>query len=178
MLRRRMNQESLQTLQALADHCGGAFAHIRAEEALQASECFARSLVESLPQNILRKDLAGRFIFANELFCRTAGKPIEQIIGKTDADLYPPELAAKFRRDDAQVIASGRPLQAVEENQSPSGEKTYVEVIKTPLFDANNRPTGSQVIFWDVTARVRPKPDSRPPTGNFWRLPARPAWPK
>ncbi len=68
------DQESLQTLQALADHCGGMFAHIRTEEALQASECFARSLVESLPQNILRKDLAGRFTFANELFCRTAGK--------------------------------------------------------------------------------------------------------
>jgi PAS domain S-box-containing protein len=129
--------------------------HKRTEHALETSERFMRSLVESLPQNILRKDLAGRFTFVNEFFCRTIGKPMDQIIGKTDFDLFPAELAIKFRHDDEQVIASGRQFDTVEENQDVTGQKVYVQVIKTPLFDAENRPIGLQVIYWDVTARKR-----------------------
>jgi PAS domain S-box-containing protein len=129
--------------------------HQRTEHALETSERFMRSLVESLPQNILRKDLAGRFTFVNEFFCRTVGKPMDQIIGKTDHDLFPQELAAKFRRDDERVIASGQQFETVEENQDVAGQKVYVQVIKTPLFDADNRAIGLQVIYWDVTARKR-----------------------
>jgi PAS domain S-box-containing protein len=127
--------------------------HLRAEDALQTSERFIRSLVESLPQNIVRKDLQGRFTFVNGFFCATIGKSMEQIIGKTDYDLFPRDMAAKFRRDDELVIATCKPLETVEENRKPTGEKTYVQVIKTPLFDAANQPTGLQIIFWDVSAR-------------------------
>src|SRR5262249_11705087 len=54
----------------------------QAEEALRNSEALYHSLVESLPLNVLRKDLEGRFTFANHLFCQTVGKPLEQIVGK------------------------------------------------------------------------------------------------
>lgn len=129
--------------------------HKRTEEALKTSERFMRSLVESLPQNILRKDLNGRFTFANEFFCRTIGKSMDQIIGKTDFDLFPHELALKFREDDSQVIATGKLLETVEENRNAGGENIFVQVTKTPLFDANNLAIGIQVIFWDVTERKR-----------------------
>ncbi len=59
------------------------------QTALNESESFYASLVESLPQNILRKDLAGRFTFANARFCDAVGRPLDQIVGKTDFDLYP-----------------------------------------------------------------------------------------
>lgn len=127
--------------------------HRKAEEALNTSERFIRSLVESLPQNIVRKDLEGRFTFVNQFFCRTIGRKMEEIIGQTDHDLFPPELAAKYRRDDEQVLASGKQFEAVEENLNLAKEKVYVQVIKTPLYSQDNRPIGIQVIFWDVTAR-------------------------
>jgi PAS domain S-box-containing protein len=128
--------------------------HKRAEMALETSERFMRSLVESLPQNILRKDLGGRITFANQFFCRTLGKPMPEVLGKTDLDLFPQALAAKYRRDDEQVLKSGQLFETVEENRSAEGKKTYVQVIKTPLYDADNRSIGLQVIFWDVTGKM------------------------
>jgi PAS domain S-box-containing protein len=127
----------------------------RAERELRNSERFMCSLIESLPQNILRKDVQGRFTFANNLFCRTVGKTMDQIIGKTDYDLFPSKLAAKFRRDDQEVMASGKLFETVEENLNTAGETIYVQVIKTPLYDEENRLIGLQVVFWDVTARMQ-----------------------
>ncbi len=127
--------------------------HKRTEIALETSERFMRSLVESLPQNILRKDLDGRITFVNQFFCRTLGKPMDQILGKTDLDLFPQALAVKYRRDDEAVLKSGQLFETVEENRSAEGKKTHVQVIKTPLYDAANRSIGLQVIFWDVTGK-------------------------
>jgi len=69
------------------------------EERLRNTEAFYQALVETLPQNILRKDLQGRFTFANRKFCQSIGKPLDELIGKTDFDLFPQELAAKNAGD-------------------------------------------------------------------------------
>jgi PAS domain S-box-containing protein len=127
----------------------------RAEEKMAASEAFYHSLVENLPQNIFRKDLDERFTFANQRFCTLLGRPLGQIIGKTDFDFYPPELATKYQRDDRTVISTGRIFETVEENISPSGEKIFVHVVKTPIFDPRGRILGTQCIFWDITERKR-----------------------
>ena len=129
--------------------------HQRTEEALRTSETFFQTLVESLPQNILRKDTSGRFTFANQKFCQAIGKNLQDILGKTDADFFPPELAAKYHRDDLRVMATQEHLDAVEAHQGKAGEKMFVHVIKTPLYDPAGRVIGVQGIFWDVTARKR-----------------------
>ncbi len=126
-----------------------------AEQKLVRSEAFYHSLVEHLPQNIFRKDLAERFTFANQRFCQLLGKSLEQIIGKTDFDFYPPELARKYQQDDREVIRAGRILETIEENLAPDGEKMYVHVVKTPILDAKGRALGTQCIFWDITAQKR-----------------------
>lgn len=122
-----------------------------AEERLRNSEALYHSLVETIPQNIFRKDVQGRFTFANQQFCRTVGRPLEAILGKTDYDLFPPELASKYQRDDARVLATGQTLKLIEEHQTPTGEKMIVQVIKTPLRGAHNQIIGLQGIFWDIT---------------------------
>jgi len=127
----------------------------KAEEDLISSEAFYHSLVENLPQNILRKDLNERFTFANQRFCMMLGKPLEDIIGKTDFDFFPPDLAEKYQRDDRYVIRTGQTFETVEENQAPNGEKIYVNVIKTPIYDAKGQIIGIQGIFWDISERKR-----------------------
>jgi len=127
----------------------------RAEEQVITSEAFYHSLVENLPQNILRKDLNERFTFANRRFCVLLGKSLDQVIGRTDFDFYPPELAAKYQRDDRYVITTEKTFDTVEENVSPTGETIYVHVIKTPLYDASEKIIGIQGIFWDITERRR-----------------------
>jgi PAS domain S-box-containing protein len=135
----------------------GLISHIterkQAEEKLVKSEAFYHSLVENLPQNIFRKDREERFTFANQRFCNLLGKSLEEIIGKTDFDFYTPELASKFQRDDRWVIETGRSFETVEENKSATGGKIYVQVVKTPIYDAHSEILGTQCIFWDITER-------------------------
>jgi two-component system, sensor histidine kinase and response regulator len=125
------------------------------ETALQYSEAFYHSLVEGLPQNIFRKDLEGRFTFANQRFCGTLGKSQADIIGKTDRDFFPADLAAKYQADDQRIIDSREPLDTVEAHQTPNGDSIYVHVIKTPIIDSDERVIGIQGIFWDVTERKK-----------------------
>jgi two-component system sensor histidine kinase/response regulator len=129
--------------------------HRRAEAARKASEAFYEALVENLPQNILCKDLNGRFTFVNQRFCRLLGRSREEIIGRTDFDLFPRELAAQYQADDQRVMATGGTFETTEVNVTPDGEKHWVHVIKTPVLNANGEPIGLQGIFWDVTAGKR-----------------------
>jgi PAS domain S-box-containing protein len=126
-----------------------------AERALRESEAFYQSLVENLPQYIYRKDLQGRFTFANRRFCTQLGKTLAEVVGRSDGDFFPPELAQKYQADDQQVLTSGKLFETTEEHTPPGGEKEYVQVVKSPVFDSQGRTVGTQGIFWDVTARVR-----------------------
>jgi two-component system sensor histidine kinase/response regulator len=127
----------------------------KTEAALRDSEALYHSLVESLPLSIFRKDAAGRIIFANRRFCETLGRPLEELQGKTDADLFPPEMADKYRHDDEQVLTTGRVLEIVEEHQKPDGELIHVQVLKAPVLGADGQVRGVQGMFWDVSARRR-----------------------
>ena len=121
------------------------------EEKLRDSEALYQSLVETLPQNIFRKDLQERFTFGNQQFCKVLGHPLKEIIGKTDFDFFPRELAEKYQRDDRKVIQTGKPFTTVEEHRAPGQSTIYVQVVKTPLIGPNGDIIGLQGIFWDIT---------------------------
>jgi len=125
----------------------------RAEEALRDSKVLYHSLVENLPQNMFRKDRQGKFTFVNPRFCETLGRARDEIIGRTDHDFFPPELAAKYQRDDRELMERRRPYDAVEEHHTPERGRFFVQVIKSPLYDAKGNVIGVQGIFWDVTER-------------------------
>ena len=129
--------------------------HRRTEAMLRDSETFFEALVESLPQNIFRKDLSGRFTFVNRRFCETVDRARADIVGQTDFDLFPRDLAARITQDDQRVISSGELFETTEINITPDGETHWFHVIKTPLLDATGQPVGLQGIFWDVTAEHR-----------------------
>ncbi|HEX8911330.1 MAG TPA: ATP-binding protein [Humisphaera sp.] len=121
---------------------------------LQRAEAVYHSLVETLPQNIFRKDVTGKFTFGNSNFCHTLGRQKDEIAGKTDFDFYGPELAARYRHDDLDVIRTGTTRDVVEEHVTPAGDRLYVQVIKTPVRSPDGEVIGVQGIFWDVTDRV------------------------
>lgn len=128
--------------------------HARTQSHLRDSQALYSSLVDALPVYLLRKDLQGRFTFANKLFCDLLGRTWEEIAGKTDFDFYPRALAEKYQRDDRRVISTQQVFEDVEQNEQ-DGESHYVEVLKSPVFDASGALIGTQAIFWDVTARRR-----------------------
>jgi two-component system, NtrC family, sensor kinase len=133
----------------------GAAERRRTERTLRQTEVFYHSLVETIPQMILCKDLAGRFTFANQKFCAELGTTLEGIKGKTDMDFFPRELAEKYRSDDRAVLESGQVLDVVEQHVTPKGETLFVQVMKTPLYGEDGKAIGIQGIFWNVTERMR-----------------------
>ena len=122
------------------------------EEMRQAQSIF-KSLVDSLPLNLLIKDAAGRRVFANRSYLDSHHKTLAEIAGKTDFDLFPADMARKFTADDEQIMRTGRVMHDIEEHQTPDGQRHWIERIKGPLRDADGHIVGVQVLFWDVTDR-------------------------
>lgn len=127
----------------------------KVELALMESEAFYQSLVETLPLAMLRKDMQGRFTFANRLLCEALRRTPDEILDRTDYDFFPRELAEKYRSDDRRVIEAERDLELTEEFQTPTGERRYTHVVKTPVYDATGNLVGIQGIFSDVTDKKR-----------------------
>ena len=127
----------------------------QAEESLRNTEAMFRSLVESLPLNVFRKDLNGRFVFANQRFCQDVQLFLGELLGRTDHDIFPESLAEKYRMDDLRVIQSGEVFEDIEEHRQSDGQVSYVHVLKAPLRDSNGDVVGIQGMFWDVSEGKR-----------------------
>jgi len=111
------------------------------------------ALVESLPQSIFRKNLVGRFTFANSRMLESMGLQADQVVGKTDQELFPKEIALKYQADDQMVLKSRLPLDQVEKHLDSSGGVRHVRVIKAPILNSDGTVCGIQGIYWDETER-------------------------
>jgi phosphoserine phosphatase RsbU/P len=127
----------------------------RAEEKLAQSEALYHSLVDAIEQAIFRKDLQGRFTFGNQRFCESLDRTLEEIVGKTDADFFAPEMVEKYQTDDREVLTTGRNFETIEQYRPPKrpGTVRYVHVLKTPLRSPAGDIIGLQGLFWDITEK-------------------------
>ena len=141
-----------------------------AEQELRTTEARYQSLIESLPLNVFQKDLAGHLIFANNLYCQTMNLAWEELAGKTDYDLFPDELAEKYRRDDSRVVETGEALEDIEQHVKQTGEHIYVHVLKGLVRDAEQNIIGTQGMFWDVTAEKQAEKALRQSDARFRRF--------
>ena len=139
------------------------------EEALRSSESLYHSLVETMPQNVFRKDLQGRFTFANQQYCRHFNQTMEEILGKTDFDYFPKDLAEKYTKDDQAVMQTGQTREIIETHHPVGHEITTVQVVKTPLHDHSGKIIGLQGIFWDITEKKRAEEQIRRTTAELAR---------
>ncbi|MFO0902407.1 MAG: response regulator [Pirellulales bacterium] len=126
---------------------------VQIEEKLEEARQLYLSLVENLPVHVFRKDIEGRLSYANQSYCELLGKTFDELRGKGDFDLFPEDLARKYRADDMAVIAMRQTIDRIEMHQKPDGSKLWVEVMKTPVFDREGKAVGIQGIFWDVSVR-------------------------
>ncbi|HEX7901301.1 MAG TPA: PAS domain-containing protein [Planctomycetota bacterium] len=131
---------------------------LQAKKETRRAEALFRTLVDSMPQCFFQKDLQGRVAFANRRYCLTLGKTLKELVGKTDFDLFPEKQARKYREDDAHVVQTGRVLDTVEAHTPPGKRTLFVRVIKTPMYDTEQRAVGVQGIFWEVPPEKPPEP--------------------
>ena len=139
------------------------------EEALRSSESLYHSLVETMPQNVFRKDLQGRFTFVNRQYCAHYNCTQEEILGKTDFDFFPKELAEQYQKDDQSVMETRETREIIEQHHPFGQEKTTVQVVKTPLYDHAGQVIGLQGIFWDITEKKRAEEQIRRTTAELAR---------
>jgi PAS domain S-box-containing protein len=121
-----------------------------------------RTLIDHLPDFIYVKDAAGRFLVANASVARHMGTTPAHLLGRTDFDFYPAEIAAQFSADERQVVRSGTSLVGREEIAvDRDGNRSVVMTTKVPLRAADGRVVGIVGIGHDITARVRAEAEAR-----------------
>jgi PAS domain S-box-containing protein len=127
----------------------------RAEARLQRERKLLFTLIDNMPDFIYIKDAEARFLIANRTLVRLVGAAAPaDLLGKTDADFFPPDLAERYIADDLAVIRSGRPLIGREEPMlTPSGAQGWQITTKVPLRDEAGQVIGLVGMGRDITAR-------------------------
>jgi PAS domain S-box-containing protein len=115
-----------------------------------------RTLIDNLPDGIYAKDPAGRKILANPadlkvLKCRTEA----EALGKTDFDLFPKDIAARFFADDQKVIQGQPVINREEYFLDEAGQKHWLLTSKLPLRNEQGKIVGLVGISRDITERKR-----------------------
>ena len=126
----------------------------QAESALRDSEERFRAIMDNSPALIFIKDLAGRYLQANRQFEIISHLSHEDLVGKTDEEVFPPEQAAVFRGNDRKVLEAGAPMRFEESALHDDGLHTSI-VVKFPLRNAQNRCYALCGIATDITDRKR-----------------------
>jgi diguanylate cyclase (GGDEF)-like protein/PAS domain S-box-containing protein len=129
----------------------------RAEQELESERNLLRTLVDQLPDRIYVKDTGSRFLLKNLADARAMqAKTTQELVGKTDFDYYPRELAEQYYADDQVVIKSGEPLLNREEpGLGEDGERRWVLTTKMPLKDKQGQIVGLVGIGHDITNRKK-----------------------
>ncbi|MDP1876208.1 MAG: EAL domain-containing protein [Actinomycetota bacterium] len=100
-------------------------------------------------------DDGGRYVMVNEGWHRVSGTRDEDVLGRTDTDLFPPEVALAYGANDARVIAEDAPLVFEERYQDDAGTVRIVSSSKFPLRDNRGRVWGVGGVSTDISDTVR-----------------------
>jgi PAS domain S-box-containing protein len=115
------------------------------------------ALERNIPDKIYFKDTQGRFIHANQGYGGSITlKNLEELIGKTDFDLFTEEHAREAFEDEQRIMRTGEPIVNKEEKETwPDRSDTWVLTTKMPLRDRQGNILGTFGISRDITERKR-----------------------
>ncbi len=125
----------------------------RAEEALRESERRFAAFMFQLPAGAWIKDVHGRYINANAETERIFSIPLAEMVGKTDAELFPPETAARFVENDRKVLTEGGSIKTTEVLRQADGVDHYSIVSKFALPGPDAQPAQIAGVAFDITER-------------------------
>jgi diguanylate cyclase (GGDEF)-like protein/PAS domain S-box-containing protein len=94
-------------------------------------------ILKHVDAHVFMKDAAGHYLYANPKACAALQHPLDEILGRTDAELLPAEAAADFMTLDRQVLAGGRPLRREETLTTPDGATRTFISDKIPVRQAD-----------------------------------------
>ena len=126
-----------------------------AHDALRLRETYLTAIIENQPGLLWLKDTDGKFLAVNQVFAKScnAGNP-ESVVGKTDFDIWPNELATKYVEDDNRVMQSMKSI-ITEEPIADQGVISWFETFKTPIIDQSGSVIGTTGFSRNVSERKK-----------------------
>ena len=117
-------------------------------------ERWLQAIVDNIPAAVYVKDREGRYLMINRHLEVLHAHPRAEVVGKTEYDFFPPEVADILRRNDQQVFSTGLPFECEETSHQPDGEHTYL-ALKFPLAESGQVPHAMGGVSTDITDRKR-----------------------
>ena len=157
--RRKQVEEEVRSLNAKLEQSNEDMALVNRR--LQETQMQQAAILDSIPDIAWLKDKESRFIAVNRPFGLACGVAPEDLAGKTDLDIWPSELAERYREDDRKVMESGRIKRVEEPLRDRHGRQTWIETIKVPVKDGRGSVIGTVGIARDITERKLMEDDLR-----------------
>ena len=123
-----------------------------AEKRLRQEQVLLRSLINSIPDPVFYKDMEGAYLGCNLAFKSFSGRAShETIVGRTDFDFYPKDVAELFSLSDQQVLRSKEILRYENKITRPDGKQIILETRKSPYYGPDSELLGVIAISRDIT---------------------------
>ena len=136
-------------------------ANMELRKRAEQEKALLRSFTNSIPDLFFAKSMNGVYMGCNRAFERALGIQERDIIGKSDAQLMPPELARELETLERQVMATGEPNVREEWLTQPDGSRTCLEMLRAPYFGVDGAPLGLIGIGRDISERRRLEEQTR-----------------
>ena len=146
--------EDITLAEAIAAHVALATERKQIEEAAQRTERRFQAILDNAAAVIFLKDLEGRYQLVNRRFEELFHIKKDDVLGKTDTELFSPEFASRFRENDEMVLKSVAPLLVEEYAPHDDGLHSYISM-KFPLKEADGTVSGVGGLATDITDRKR-----------------------
>ena len=111
-----------------------------------------RALLRSSPDPVFLKDPSGAYLGCNRSFEVAGGHPEAELLGRRDTDLYPPDVAARYRAEDMRAMDTGEPVTGKEWVDATGDRRVLRQTVTTAVRDDGGVVVGVLGIARDVTA--------------------------
>jgi PAS domain S-box-containing protein len=142
----------------------------RLEHALNEFRYRQRSILDNIPDIAWLKDIENKYVVVNKAFGLACGMEPQTIIGKTDFDIWPRNLAEKYWLDDREIMQTGQGKHLQQPLVDEEGNSKWRDIIKTPILDSKGKITGTAGISRDITAHKETEAELRKLRDNLRSL--------
>ncbi|MCK4240379.1 MAG: PAS domain-containing protein, partial [Candidatus Atribacteria bacterium] len=125
----------------------------KAEQNIKSAKNELQMILDSVPAIIFYKDTEGRIIRANKTLADSLKMSIKDMVGKTTEELFPKEQAEKMRKDDQEVMISGKAKRNIIQPYDTSEGTRWAITDKMPYKDKEGKITGIISLSKDITVQ-------------------------
>ncbi len=141
----------------------------RAEEAVRRSLNLLHAVVGGTTDAVFVKDREGCYLLLNTVAAQLVGKPPAEIVGKNDADLFPPEIAQQIIESDREIMAAGETRTIEETLVSDGTSRTFLST-KGVFHDQSGDVAGLFGVARDITDRTQAEEELRRSEAKYREL--------